>query len=505
MPRRPRRNFVLPCRLAVALLTGLAGLVLSSAPASAGVGLAITPEFPAAVSAGSTGVPAALSIVNRSSGGEGDNSATVGAITLVPSCGVPPAAPPDVTCTGGEDTAFRLSPTASGAAGSACAGWAFTVSEIEPTSGRYLFTPDRPVVLGPPGSGVDACVVTFTFDVGRLPARDAFPAQANVQTTQLAYSTASFSPSALTGSGTGTDVTTVARATPSLAVEVPDTVPLGETTSATVTPSGGAAPTGTITIAVFGPDDEVCAGSPLLTWTLPVSGPGGYPSGPFTPPTPGTYRWVVSYGGDELNGPAGTGCGAPEGTTGVTKATPGLTVRVPSSAEVGQPIRARATLTGGVGTSGEIAVSLFGPGDPNCEGTPVFTSTGDVTGTGRYVSRTYAAPEPGTYRWVASYPGDDSNAAGTTACGEAASEVVLTRATEAPPAPAAPATPPTAPQAAPTTAPQATPNRPAGDLAGTGAPGAGRQTVVGGLLVALGAAALLKARRPGRTGEAGPR
>ncbi|HET9443808.1 MAG TPA: Ig-like domain-containing protein [Acidimicrobiales bacterium] len=304
---------------AVALVLVVAGVVRAQ-PAVAGVGLGTTPELPASVKAGDTGVPGSLRIRNEATGGEGQDSATLTDITLVPSCSLSPAAPPDVNCTGGEDAAFTLSATAAGVAGTACAGRTFTVAVIDAASGRHRFTPDQPVVLGAPGSATDTCGIAFTFDVARLPAKDAFPNTPGLQTTQVAFSAATFAPSELTGSGTGTDVTTV-RAVPAITTQAPPTGEVGDPVSDVATLTGGQNPGGTITFKLFGPGDEQCTGAPVFTSEVPVNGNGTYTSGSFTPMSAGTYRWVAAYSGDAGNAAVTMACGEANEITAVVETT----------------------------------------------------------------------------------------------------------------------------------------------------------------------------------------
>jgi hypothetical protein len=146
-------------------LQGLVALVVMVVPfmvdipsAFAGVGFGVTPTFPANVTVGQTGLPASLQIVNNSTSPENVGNAQLDMITLVPSCGAfaftatgdcpnPPDADPGV---------FQLSSTATGEAGTACAGQTFTVTVIDPATGQVQFVPvGGPVVLGPPGSATE--------------------------------------------------------------------------------------------------------------------------------------------------------------------------------------------------------------------------------------------------------------------------------------------------------------------------------------------------------------
>jgi hypothetical protein len=86
---------------------------------------------------------------------------------------------------------------------------------------------------------------------------------------------------------------------------------LGGAINDTATLSGGAAPTGTITFTLYGPDDATCTGVPVFTSAVPVTGNGVYSSASFTPVTAGTYRWIANYGGDANNAATANACNAP--------------------------------------------------------------------------------------------------------------------------------------------------------------------------------------------------
>jgi hypothetical protein len=116
-------------------------------------------------------------------------------------------------------------------------------------------------------------------------------------------------------------------------------VPIAPTLSTTASPAtgvgapltdvahlrGGVAPFGAITFSLYGPDDTTCSAPPAFTSTVAVNGNGDYASAQFTPPLPGTYRWVATYSGDALNTGAGpTACGDPA-ETATASASPGPT------------------------------------------------------------------------------------------------------------------------------------------------------------------------------------
>lgn len=73
---------------------------------------------------------------------------------------------------------------------------------------------------------------------------------------------------------------------------------------------------------------------------------------------------------------------------------------------------------------------MFGPADPTCKATPVFTSPPvTVAGAGDYRSAAFTTSAVGTYRLVASYSGDANNAAVTTACADPKEAVDVGKAT----------------------------------------------------------------------------
>jgi sugar lactone lactonase YvrE len=111
----------------------------------------------------------------------------------------------------------------------------------------------------------------------------------------------------------------IQRFAPPLAISTQATAnaTIGGQISDTAMLSGGAAPTGTIGFAAYGPDDATCANAPAYTSNLiPVSGIGNYNSAPaFTPATIGTYRWRAFYSGDAGNAAVATDCNDPNETS----------------------------------------------------------------------------------------------------------------------------------------------------------------------------------------------
>ncbi len=77
----------------------------------------------------------------------------------------------------------------------------------------------------------------------------------------------------------------------------------------TATLTGGAAPTGTISFMLTGPNDNFCSTTPVFTSTVAVNRAGTYDSGAFAPARSGKYTWRAYYSGDGDNlGTAMTSC-----------------------------------------------------------------------------------------------------------------------------------------------------------------------------------------------------
>ncbi len=204
-------------------------------------------------------------------------------------------------------------------------------------------------------------------------------------------------------------------------------VTVGGTVTDTATLAGGVSPTGTITFDVFGPNNATCTGIPAFTSVQTVNGNGNYTSSAFTVPAVGSYRFVATYSGDANNSPAGpTSCSDANEVSSGTPATPALVTTVSGAVAVGGAINDTATLSGGFNPTGTITFDLFGPNNATCTGTPAFTSTVTVNGTGNYTSASFTTTAPGTYSFVASYSGDTNNVAvGPTACGVPAETVTV--------------------------------------------------------------------------------
>ena len=262
--RTVRQKFAL-----AAVLTLLVVLLVPPPSARAGTGLGVVPTFPTQVQVGET-YPGSLTVTNVSTDDEAVGNITVTEISMVPSCS---NFQPD--CAGGtaDPQTFTLSPTGVGRAGTACEGQVFNITQ-DPTTGEATFTPadGQPVVLGPPtlANDLDTCAIDYTLTVNKVPNHDSFPGTPGVQTNQVGFAFAQHQNGTI-GTGTGSDVTTVVQAAPTIVTQATPTATIGQPIEDTATLSGGgtgpSAPTGTITFNVYGPDDADCTGAPVFTST----------------------------------------------------------------------------------------------------------------------------------------------------------------------------------------------------------------------------------------------
>ncbi len=217
---------------------------------------------------------------------------------------------------------------------------------------------------------------------------------------------------------------------PTITTQASGPTTLGATFSDAAVLSGGSSPTGTMTFAVFGPNDNTgCDVTPTFTATVAVNGAGTYTSPAFTPVALGVYNIVASYSGDAGNSPVKTACDDPAETVVVGPAQPTISTTASPSVPVQGNLSDAATLPGAFNPTGSVTFALFGPNDPTCTGTAVFTSTVPV-GTGAITSAPFTTVEGGvgTYHWIASYSGDANNAPAAGACGDPNETVVVTKA-----------------------------------------------------------------------------
>ena len=143
-----------------------------------------------------------------------------------------------------------------------------------------------------------------------------------------------------------------------------------------------------------------------------------------------TGRALAAAGGDVTMAGTNTvgGCSAPG--PGLAATTLSRLVPLPS-VTLGAAISDTKTLSGGgfgsAAPTGAITFYLYGPNDDFCTLGAIFTSPlVPVNGTGDYGSGPFFPPAAGTYRWIAAYSGDGSNAPSTTLCNDLNENVVVT-------------------------------------------------------------------------------
>jgi len=121
-------------------------------------------------------------------------------------------------------------------------------------------------------------------------------------------------------------------------------------------------------------------------------------------------------------------------TLTVDKATPTFSTTASGAVTYGGSVSDSATLGGGLDPTGTVSFALYGPVDPTCTGSPVYTDSAvSVTGDGSYPSGSFTPTAAGTYAWRASYSGDANNAAVTAACGTTGETVAIDQATPSTP------------------------------------------------------------------------
>jgi uncharacterized repeat protein (TIGR01451 family) len=250
---------------------------------------------------------------------------------------------------------------------------------------------------------------------------------------------AEFTPSAndhnyLAGSHTNstTECFTVVKNSPTI-VTTPDptsvTLPASGPLTDSAVLSGGFNPTGTITFTL------VYNGSTVDTEMVTVSGNGTYstPTGytlPSSATVTGTYQWNASYSGDSNNNQTSETNDVSERVT-VNPAAPDIsTTPSETSGSVSDVLNDTAHLSGGstFDGSGTITFRLFGPNDPNCDGTPAYAEsvTADHNGDYHTSNASVLADTEGTWNWTAVFSGDTNNNQAVSGCGE--EQVVISAA-----------------------------------------------------------------------------
>jgi hypothetical protein len=215
---------------------------------------------------------------------------------------------------------------------------------------------------------------------------------------------------------------TVSKASPSLTGVATSALTVGETIDDSVTISGGFEPGGQILFRAFGPGDASCATVPKYEETVAVDDNGTYSPAGFQPATAGLYRWTAAYSGDANNEAVNLACDTTNQSSAVGKVAVTLAASA-SSATVGDPVTATASIRNGAIPGGQLTFRAFSPSDANCSGAAAFSSTVNVAGLGSYRSAAFVPTRVGAFRWTVSYSGDANHDPAAAGCGEATSSI----------------------------------------------------------------------------------
>lgn len=160
---------------------------------------------------------------------------------------------------------------------------------------------------------------------------------------------------------------------------------VGESLHATATVTGGEATSGTITFALYGPDDETCAEAPHESLVVSVAGDGSYESPAVAPSDIGTYHWVAEYSGDAINAPSVSACAEAAFTVmAPTPSTPASSAIDPSGPEVGALELIKVSRDRHSG-KGRIRFAVPAAGKLTVSGTGVKTAARTAEGAGTVV------------------------------------------------------------------------------------------------------------------------
>jgi hypothetical protein len=291
---RARKSILRRAVLATAVV--MLGVLVTAGPASANAGLSQSLTAQQAVAVGDT-VPASFTITNTNTPPQNAESHNVTSLRIAPGCGAvgtfanPCAAP---------DPGVMSVLSATGAAGTACAGITFTPS-VPDASGIVTLTPTAVFVLAPPGAvGPDRCTVNLSLRVLKVPNIDVNIVATGTQTRFNVVSQTTSVGSGLMPTVASTVEVTVVRATPSLVTQASPATVVGSPIFDTATVTGVAniaAPTGTVTFQLYGPNDNTCSGATIFQSTNPLVG-GSATSTSFVTSQPGIYRFTAAYNGD---------------------------------------------------------------------------------------------------------------------------------------------------------------------------------------------------------------
>ncbi len=180
---------------------------------------------------------------------------------------------------------------------------------------------------------------------------------------------------------------------------------------------------GSVTFNLFGAQDATCAAAPVATsqGRLAVGQPSSVAySQLYTVTEVGTYHWMDEYLGDPNDQGATSPCSAEP--VRVTQATVQMITNPlpgPTTA-VGTAISDQAEVTGGyLPGAGGATVTFNLYSSSTCTGSPILTSTGQLSSAGTATSSSFEPQLAGvTYYWQDTYNGNPDNQPLTGSCGE---------------------------------------------------------------------------------------
>ncbi len=222
---------------------------------------------------------------------------------------------------------------------------------------------------------------TNTLDNGEATSDPFTPTQAGNYRWRARYNGDTNNSAVLAPCGAANETSTVAKATPTLATQATTSVNLGQPIQDVATVSGGYSPTGTVSFAVYGPNDANCSGTPAFTSLDRPLNPGGQAtSAAFTPTQVGRYRWRARYNGDVNNVVVAAPCNAANERSDVLGADLVIRKTGPAVVTAGVPF----SYTIGVRNNGPMTASNVEVTDslpagvtlvsaPGCLGTTVLT------------------------------------------------------------------------------------------------------------------------------------
>lgn len=216
----------------------------------------------------------------------------------------------------------------------------------------------------------------------------------------------------------------------------PTSIELGESFTSSATITGSTGTEGVVNFVFFGPDKPQCGivFDDVIGAATTDSGGTETASVQFTPTTAGTWRVTATYSTENPDDGSSTQCNDTGSTVTVTESAPKqditLTTQVSdASITLGESVTDTATLTpptGGPKPTGNVGFAVYGPDDANCEtAIPVGIETIDPN-SDTVTSNSFTPSEPGTYRWIGSYHGDDNYNTHLADCNEPNETVVVT-------------------------------------------------------------------------------